>query len=105
MDAKAALSEIQSAEVRAKQIIEEAQRQAQGIIAQAMAEKERIISKRSEEAKVEAQKMKARMEKEANQEVSLIAGQGQKDIVVLEEKSLLKMEEALEFIRDKINQG
>jgi V/A-type H+-transporting ATPase subunit G/H len=102
MDSKTALENIKDAENRAKDILDKAREKSCAIIDDAKQQAQGIAQGARARAAADAGLLKQKIEEESRKEAAAIMRQAHEDTRSLKEKSLQKIEKAVEFLKEKI---
>lgn len=102
VDSKIALDKIKETEKKAEEIIEQAKGEAAHILRQATEERERILKTRQDQARLDAQKLKAHKIEETAEEIVLIEQRTQDEIKAIKEKAQGNLDRAVDFLKVEI---
>ena len=103
MDSKTALDNIKAAELKAKELIEQAKKEAQDILGGVSLKQAQIIKQAQGQALLDAEKLREKIYQEAQEEIGLIQEHGQEEIKALREKAQRNIDRAVEFIKNKMD--
>jgi len=105
MDVKLALDNVKEAELKAQEIVAQAKKEARNILHEASLNREAILRRAQEQAGIDSQKLKAKIESETQQELEVIRIQAEKETNALKENAAANIDRAADFIIDKVEQS